>query len=283
MKMESKEILSIYEKIPDEDLHPKCAVDFVYGEEDKVSSGEGWEKTYSMDVLNTSISADEIVGMVKNAVEFAKDKKCSDQGIKILFYGCSGSGKSQLAKYIANEIHRNVFIRYASDVLSKWVGQSEKNLAETFDIAEKTGDVLVFDEADTFLANREGGFEWQRSNVNEFLNQIEMFKGILICTSNLPEVMDKAMLRRFHIMVEFKPLKKDGVSVMLKNYFDQLEFSERQIERIASFDSATPGDFSILHSRMRFMKKDFMTEDYITGELCRMQEDKCKGNRKIGF
>lgn len=280
MKMESKEILSIYGKIPDKDLLPECAVDFVYGKE---SSCEGWEKTYSMDVLNTSISADEIVGMVKNAVEFSKDKNFYDKGIKLLFYGCSGSGKSQFAKYIANEIHRKIFSRYASDILSKWVGESERNLSETFGIAEKTGDILLFDEVDSFLTSREDAFAWQRSNVNEFLNQIEKFRGILICTSNLPDVMDKAMLRRFHIMVEFKPLKKEGISAMLKNYFNQLDFSGRQIERIASFESATPGDFSILHSRMRFMKKDFMTVDYITEELCRMQEDKCNGKRKIGF
>ncbi|MBP5176479.1 MAG: ATP-binding protein [Treponema sp.] len=278
--MQQRRIISIYEKMQAGEIGAQRAVDFVEGV--RASKGEG-DPLYNMDVLNTSVSAKDIVEMVKNAAEFEKDKNCPHKGIRLMFYGCSGSGKSQFANHIAKELDKKIVSHYASDILSKWVGESERNLAESFFLAEKNGNILLFDEVDSFLTDRESVFSWERTNTNEFLNQIERFKGILICTSNLKDVMDKAMLRRFHILVEFKPLTKDGISTLLKTYFGNLEFSERQIERLSSFNSATPGDFSILHSRLRFMKKDAATQDYIMDELCKMQDGKISGKRKIGF
>lgn len=254
----------------------------VVGEEKKPE--DKWSSLYSADVLNTSISAGEIVEMVKNAVEFEKTEDSFEKGIKLLFYGCSGAGKSRFAKYIAKELNMKIDAKNVSDILSKWVGDSEKNLAEAFQTAEKSKHILLFDEIDSFLSDRKGvSNSWERQQTNELLTQIENFNGILICTTNLKDILDKAMLRRFHILVEFKPLTKDGVCVMLKNYFSSVQFNENQIEKIASFESATPGDFSILHSRLRFMKRDARTPEYITEELCKMQDEKISGNRKIGF
>ena len=254
----------------------------VVGEEKKPE--DKWSSLYSADVLNTSISAEEIVEMVKNAVEFEKTEDSFEKGIKLLFYGCSGAGKSRFAKYIAKELNMKIDAKNVSDILSKWVGESEKKLAEAFQAAEKSKHILLFDEIDSFLSDRKGvSNSWERQQTNELLTQIENFNGILICTTNLKDILDKAMLRRFHILVEFKPLTKDGVCLMLKNYFSSVQFNENQIEKIASFESATPGDFSILHSRLRFMKRDARTPEYITEELCKMQDEKISGNRKIGF
>ena len=255
----------------------------VVGDEDEKKEKK-WSSLYSADVLNTSISAEEIVEMVKNAVEFGKTEDSFEKGIKLLFYGCSGTGKSRFAEYIAKELGRKIDKKNASDILSKWVGDSERNLAEAFRSAKKSNSILLFDEVDSFLSDRNGlTNSWERQQTNELLTQIENFSGILICTTNLKDILDKAMLRRFHILVEFKPLTKDGVCVMLKNYFPSLHFDENQIDKIASFETAAPGDFSILHSRIRFMKKDSATSDYITDELCKMQDEKISGNRKIGF
>ena len=95
--------------------------------------------------------------------------------------------------------------------------------------------------------------------------------------------MDKAMQRRFHIMVEFKALKDDGVKTLLNNYFGQFDFSDDEVKKITRFQSATPGDFGNLASRLRFMNQEKITEDYITEELCKMQEEKESGSRSIGF
>ena len=102
----------------------------VVGEEKKPE--DKWSSLYSADVLNTSISSEEIVEMVKNAVEFEKTEDSFEKGIKLLFYGCSGAGKSRFAKYIAKELNMKIDAKNVSDILSKWVGESEKKLAEAF-------------------------------------------------------------------------------------------------------------------------------------------------------
>ena len=112
---------------------------------------------------------------------------------------------------------------------------------------------------------------------------MEKFVGIVICTTNLRNIMDKAMQRRFHIMVEFKALKNEGVQSLLGKYFPHFDFNEEDIRRISRFQSATPGDFGNLSSRLRFMNQEKVTETYITEELCKMQEEKELGKRSIGF
>ena len=122
--------------------------------------------------------------------------------------------------------------------------------------------------------------------MNELLTQMEEFNGILICTTNLRSIMDSALNRRFHIIVEFKPLTQDGIRCMMGKYFSQIEYSESQVEKLMSFQSITPGDFGTLSSKVRFMPQDEIAADYIIDELCRMQDEKSaqeSSRRKIGF
>ena len=164
------------------------------------------------------------------------------------------------------------------------VGESEKNIAKAFEEAKKQKKILLFDEVDSFFRERSYASQsWEITLVNEFLTQMEKFEGIVICTTNLRNIMDKAMQRRFHIMVEFKALKDEGVESLLGKYFPHFDFSEEDIRRISRFQSATPGDFGNLFSRLRFMNQEKVTETYITDELCKMQEEKEFGKRSIGF
>ena len=112
---------------------------------------------------------------------------------------------------------------------------------------------------------------------------MEKFDETVICTTNFRNIMDKAMQRRFHIMVEFKALKDEGVQILLGKYFPQFDFNEEDIRRISRFQSATPGDFGNLSSRLRFMNQKKITEPYITEELCKMQEEKELDKKSIGF
>ena len=165
-----------------------------------------------------------------------------------------------------------------------FVGESEKNIAKAFEEAKKQKKILLFDEVDSFFRERSYSSQsWEITQVNEFLTQMEKFEGIVICTTNLRNIMDKAMQRRFHIMVEFKALKDEGVESLLGKYFPQFDFNEEDIRRISRFQSATPGDFGNLSSRLRFMNQEKVTETYITDELCNMQEEKELGKRSIGF
>ena len=240
--------------------------------------------SYDLSVLNTSIPAQEIVEMVQNAIVNDRKSQGKEKGIRILFYGLSGSGKTNLAHYIAESLGKGIITKNASDILGMLVGESEKNIAKAFEEAKKQKKILLFDEVDSFFRERSYASQgWEITQVNEFLNQMERFEGILICTTNFRNIMDKAMQRRFHIMVEFKALKDEGVESLLGKYFPQFDFNEEDIRRISRFQSATPGDFGNLSSRLRFMNQEKVTETYITDELCNMQEEKELGKRSIGF
>lgn len=240
--------------------------------------------SYDLSVLNTSIPAQEIVEMVQNAIVNDRKSQGKEKGIRILFYGLSGSGKTNLAHYIAESLGKGIIKKNASDILGMLVGESEKNIAKAFEEAKKQKKILLFDEVDSFFRERSYASQsWEITLVNEFLTQMEKFEGIVICTTNLRNIMDKAMQRRFHIMVEFKALKYEGVESLLGKYFPQFDFNEEDIRRISRFQSATPGDFGNLSSRLRFMNQEKVTETYITEELCKMQEEKELGKRSIGF
>lgn len=239
---------------------------------------------YDLSVLNTSLPADEIVEMVQNGI--ANDRKTygGQKGIRILFYGLSGAGKTNLAHYLADSIGRKLLCKNASDILGMYVGESEKNIANAFAEAKKANKVLLFDEVDSFFRDRTlASQRFEITETNEFLTQMENYDGIVICTTNLRGIMDKAMQRRFHIMVEFKALKTEGVVTLLSKYFPQFEFDDNAIQSLCKYGSVTLGDFGNIASRLRFMRQEKITNDYIIRELCKVQEEKEYGKKTVGF
>lgn len=240
--------------------------------------------SYDLSVLNTSIPAQEIVEMVQNAIVNDRKSQSNEKGIRIFFYGLSGAGKTNLAHFIAESLGKGIITKNASDILGMFVGESEKNIAKASEEAKEQKKILLFDEVDSFFRERSYASQsWEITQVNEFLTQMEKLEEIVICTTNLRNIMDKAMQRRFHIMVEFKALKNEGVQSLLGKYFPHFDFNEEDIRRISRFQSATPGDFGNLSSRLRFMNQEKVTETYITDEFCKMQEEKEFGKRSIGF
>ena len=158
---------------------------------------------YDPKVLNTSMDPLKIVEMVQNAAKFAEKNKGTENGVRMLFYGLSGTGKTELARYISEQLGKQIILKRASDILGKYVGENEQNIRDAFAEAEAADAILLFDEADTFFYNRnQAQRSWERSTVNEFLTQMEEFSGILICTTNLRNIMDPAMQRRFHLCQE---------------------------------------------------------------------------------
>ena len=144
----------------------------------------------------------------------------------------------------------------------------------------------MIDEADSFLHSR--GDSINRHNdlkVNEFLVQMERFKGILFCNTNLPEALDKATDRRFHFKIEFKPLTKAGVEILCKKYFEAFKISKNQINQIYSSGEVCPGDFGALYGKIRFMAQEKMNAEYITQELCSIVKSKNRSweRKTIGF
>ncbi len=244
-------------------------------------------REYDLSIVNATMNPQKIVEMVKNAQEYSENHKDCESGVRMLFYGLSGTGKTEFARYIAETLHKPILLKRASDILSMWVGGSEKNIRDAFEEAERTGSVLLFDEADSFFQDRQNARNsWEITQVNEFLTQMEEFSGILICTTNLRKIMDPAMQRRFHILSEFKALSEEGIKTLCARYFPELDFSEEQVEAVAKFKTATPGDFAAIHGRFRFMNKEEQTAECITKELEILQKEKKKNlnaDLQIGF
>lgn len=125
----------------------------------------------------------------------------------ILFYGSPGTGKSMTAQLIGKTLERDVFRVDLSMIVSKYVGETEKNLAHLFDKAENKDWILFFDEADGLFAKRTGvsnaNDKWANMGVNYLLQRMESFKGISILATNIKENLDAAMSRRFRYMIKF--------------------------------------------------------------------------------
>lgn len=142
----------------------------------------------------------------------------NDRNIKICIYGISGTGKSAFAQYLAKELQRDCVVQNASDLLDKWVGGTEQNIANAFKDAKKRDMVLVFDEVDSFLHDRSGGasHDYELTQTNEMLTQMEKFDGVFVATTNLMGDIDKAALRRFDVKLEFKALNDEQKAKLLE-------------------------------------------------------------------
>ena len=167
------------------------------------------------------------------------------------FYGPAGTGKSELARHIADAIGKPMLVRRASDLLSMWVGGSEKNIARMFADARQQDAVLVLDEADSFLADRRGAqHSWEVTQVNELLTQMEAFDGIFVCTTNLMEALDAGVAAALRVqgqvrLPDCRPALADVPPASSSGWVATLaqaagwEASVRRLERV------TPGDFAV--------------------------------------
>ena len=128
-------------------------------------------------------------------------------GIKALFSGGPGTGKTMCAEVIAGALGIDLFKVDLSSVISRWVGETEKNLKEIFDAAEGGSSVILFDEADALFGSRGDVKSSQDRFANQevafLLQRLEVFEGCAILTTNLQENIDEAFLRRFGAVIEF--------------------------------------------------------------------------------
>ena len=126
---------------------------------------------------------------------------------RLLFHGPPGTGKTALAHHMAEQLGKELLVKRASDLLAPYVGQTEANIATMFGDAGRDGDVLLLDEADSFLGERNAQHaRWETTQTNELLTQMEAYEGLFICTTNRLEHLDPAVLRRFDLKVGFEAL-----------------------------------------------------------------------------
>ena len=126
-------------------------------------------------------------------------------GIALLFYGSPGTGKTLCAEAIAGQLGRSLWRLRTEQLLSKFVGETEKRLADVFAAARRKGDVVLVDEADSFLTTRESAVRvWEATMTNVLLQEIERFRGVVILTTNRDAVLDPALERRLIARIGFQ-------------------------------------------------------------------------------
>lgn len=153
-------------------------------------------------------------------------------GLVALFHGASGTGKTLAAEAIATELGMDLYRVDLSGVVSKYIGETEKNLRAVFDEADASDAVLFFDEADALFGKRsevkDAHDRYANIEINYLLQRIEGFSGIAILATNLRHHLDDAFLRRIHISVEF-PMPKAS---------ERLEIWQRSFPQAAPLDDA---------------------------------------------
>jgi hypothetical protein len=128
-------------------------------------------------------------------------------GISALFAGASGTGKTMAAEVLANDLQLDLYRIDLSQVVSKYIGETEKNLRRVFDAAEEGGAVLLFDEADALFGKRsevkDSHDRYANIEVSYLLQRMEAYRGLAILTTNLKDAVDTAFLRRLRFIVQF--------------------------------------------------------------------------------
>jgi SpoVK/Ycf46/Vps4 family AAA+-type ATPase len=185
----------------------------------------------------------------------------------LCFFGPPGTGKTALAEHLASALGRPLLVRQASDIVSKFVGETEQNMARMFDEAASEEAVLLLDEADSFLRSRRyAERHYEVSEVNEMLQGMERFPGVFICTTNLFEDLDEAALRRFTFKIRFKALTGElrvFLFVALAWAGCAVAMTGEQRQRLAALDQLTPGDFAAVQRQVEVLGAPFTADEFL--------------------
>lgn len=230
--------------------------------------------TYNPNYINTDVSIEQVVEGITMA-----------QSARLCLYGAPGTGKSALGRYLAEMLDRPLHLKKGSDLLSKWLGGTEANIARAFEEAKQDSAVLVFDEVDSFLQDRrDARHSWEVTQVNEMLTQMESFEGVFIATTNLKDNLDQASLRRFDLKLEFRALSpSQALSLFIQEarVLGISPISKATKAKVERLDMLTPGDFAAIKRQARF-RPIVSAEDM----LARLQEEieaKESSGVKMGF
>jgi SpoVK/Ycf46/Vps4 family AAA+-type ATPase len=169
------------------------------------------------------------------------DRHRLGRGVTALFVGGSGTGKTMAAEVLASEQQVDLYRVDLAALVSKWVGETEKNLSRIFSDAEQANCMLFFDEADALFGQRgavkEARDRWANLEVNYLLQRIEEYSGVVILATNLRQNIDEAFQRRIHELVEFpmpdRTLRREIWRRLLPDHA-HASIEERDLEELAS-------------------------------------------------
>lgn len=174
---------------------------------------------------------------------------------RLCLYGPPGTGKTAYGRWLAEQLDAPLHVHRVSDLMSAYLGETEKAIAQAFARAEADGAVLMIDEVDSFLRDRQQAQRsWEATQVNEMLTRMESFSGVFIATTNLMRDLDPAALRRFDFKLRFDWLRPEQAGRLLERLSALLELtppSESMLASLSALPCLTPGDFSAMARRHR--------------------------------
>ncbi len=205
-------------------------------------------------------------------------KADAPRNVSLLLSGPPGSGKSAYARHLANRMGLPVLFRRASDLLDKYVGETEKQIAAAFAEAVDTNSFLIFDEADSLIADRRGAVRnWEVSQTNEMLTWMERHPLPFCCTTNFADRLDEAAMRRFLVKAQFGFLRPEQVALAFRQIFQLAPPAG-----LAALDRLTPADFDLV-KRGAVLQGTMQDPEALLDALRREQRAKAGGSNPIGF
>lgn len=232
---------------------------------------------YRLDAVNPDHDLEKIVQGLQSL-----EKGC------LCLYGPPGTGKTEFCRYLAQQIDKPLLVKQGSDLLASYLGETEANISAMFHEAVYEDAVLLLDEADSFLRDRNRArHSWEVSQVNELLTRMELYSGIFVCSTNLMDCLDGAVLRRFDLKIKFDFLKVDQAWNLFHSIFQErgLELHHRKFwkQKLAKRTLLTPGDFATVIRKNRISGKDICPESLIEGLDREMDFKTEQLNHRIGF
>ncbi|WP_204150141.1 ATP-binding protein [Leptolyngbya sp. CCY15150] len=212
----------------------------------RIEAGETWEDLVLPEAqcttLHNVVAHVRQRALVYNTWGFAQ-KGQRGLGISALFSGMSGTGKTMAAGVLAQELNLDLYRIDLSSVVSKYIGETEKNLRRVFDAAESGGVILLFDEADSLFGKRsdvkDSHDRYANMEVSYLLQRMESYRGLAILTSNLPDSIDVAFMRRIRFIVRFPfPEYSDRIQIWQHIFPDLTPTDGLNLKKLAKLNIA---------------------------------------------
>lgn len=196
----------------------------------------------------------------------------------LLLTGPPGTGKTALAHHLAERLDRPLIVKRASDLLSKWVGGTEANIADAFAEARNEEAVLLFDEIDSILADRSGAkASWEVSQVNELLTWFERHPLPFVAATNHAAKLDPAAMRRFVFKLELRALSPGRAAQAFER-----QFGVAAPRSLADLRGVTPGDLAVVARGLRFAEARPEAEALVA-LVAKEVASRPEGGGRIGF
>lgn len=193
---------------------------------------------YRIEYCNSSIP----VTTLTSTLTAKKDARC-------LLHGSTGTGKTAFARHMSETLNLEPKLVRPSDILDMYVGGTERNIARLFETTNPEDTLIILDEFESLAADRRGStHNWEVSQINEMLTQIEAYQGKIIACTNLVDHIDPAIRRRFQLKVELLPLNQQQRINLFKECCKKLkldsEFSTSAISQLHSTEQLAYGHFA---------------------------------------